>query len=741
MRTARLAHIAHVVRRTVGRGRWQRRVAGSRTFFDPLAPPEEGSADAVVNSMLLGWARCRSEPNASVEVDVYADERFLARVPANLPRADVPSDSVGQSHNVGFAFHLPPAVGLCGQIVRVFAARSGLELAGSPLRVSERELSILDRLAQSSVKSLTAGVASAVSFAAQRRLYGRRFDVFVETDPSYPEGEWPVSRSMAYVNAAMFKGALSANGPQAALDFLIAVAEHFSTTSAGMPVGPEFARKLVEPRGGAPVRMPLLIDLLRVRAGLPEPAEEAAAARMIGLGLNFLLTRRLPVELLGREVMDWLAACRESGARWDAVLSATGYIVERSGGTGARQALARHIGLSQIVFGEDVSSAAHPTTIYPGVRLLAVDYGECGLTQNVRQSRKCVEALGFAHDAEVLSLNALRRSSAPRLDARQVALLHVQPDDVVEVIMRLPEGQAGQHLIGFFMWETERVPETFALGLRLVDEIWTGSTFCADVFRREAETPVHVMSHAVEPVAPDPCFSLVKFAEIGEPTFLVLTHFDARSWITRKNPVAVARAFLKCFPKGDEAARLIIKTRRAREGALSTYAGVVWTELEDIVAADPRIRLIDADLPAAAMAALMASSDVYVSLHRGEGFGYGPAEALVAGVPLIVSAFGGSLDFAGSARLVPCRRRALLPGEYLVSGRDQVWGEPDCDVAARHLGEIFADRHAARVAAAAARFGALKDLSLAALASRYGSRLSKIMASRPRLDAAEGAVA
>jgi glycosyltransferase involved in cell wall biosynthesis len=58
-----------------------------------------------------------------------------------------------------------------------------------------------------------------------------------------------------------------------------------------------------------------------------------------------------------------------------------------------------------------------------------------------------------------------------------------------------------------------------------------------------------------------------------------------------------------------------------------------------------RYRSFDDYLPRGDVYALTNACDVYLSLHRGEGFGLGIAEAMSMGKPVIVSNCGGCTEF------------------------------------------------------------------------------------------------
>jgi glycosyltransferase involved in cell wall biosynthesis len=106
---------------------------------------------------------------------------------------------------------------------------------------------------------------------------------------------------------------------------------------------------------------------------------------------------------------------------------------------------------------------------------------------------------------------------------------------------------------------------------------------------------------------------------------------------------------------------------------------------------------------------LMASLDVYVSLHRAEGFGLTMAEAMAIGKPVIATGYSGNLDFMDihSAWLVdhavvstPCPH-----GPYPAGSR---WSEPSV----AHAAELMrgAENLARREALGAAARRHLRDV-------------------------------
>jgi glycosyltransferase involved in cell wall biosynthesis len=98
------------------------------------------------------------------------------------------------------------------------------------------------------------------------------------------------------------------------------------------------------------------------------------------------------------------------------------------------------------------------------------------------------------------------------------------------------------------------------------------------------------------------------------------------------------------------------------------------------------------------MNALLSSIDVYVSLHRAEGFGLGIAEAMSLGKPAIATAYSGNLDFTDSTnsclvgyqlRPIETADHHLFPEAAGVYVPGIPWAEPSVDQAARWMRFLY----------------------------------------------------
>jgi len=236
-------------------------------------------------------------------------------------------------------------------------------------------------------------------------------------------------------------------------------------------------------------------------------------------------------------------------------------------------------------------------------------------------------------------------------------------------------------------WELGRIPNEYRMFVDRFDEIWAPSRFVEDAFRASTDRPVTLLPQPVR-IPADAAMS----GDSDQP-FTILTYFDFDSFRSRKNPDATVAAFQLAFPLSRRDVRLVIKVRGG-----GNDDGREW--LAQIAAADTRIVPIDKTFDRATMDRLIFDCDVFISLHRSEGFGFGPAEAMAAGKPVVATDYSGSTDFVTTSTGYPVAYDLVpVAEEHYVDWKDQVWAEPSVDDAAHWLCVIEADRNAANAKA------------------------------------------
>jgi hypothetical protein len=165
--------------------------------------------------------------------------------------------------------------------------------------------------------------------------------------------------------------------------------------------------------------------------------------------------------------------------------------------------------------------------------------------------------------------------------------------------------------------------------------------------------------------------------------------FDMLSVFERKNPLGLIEAYRRAFGPDFQDTTLVLKVTRLDQEPRYRK------QLEQAVASVSGI-LIDRHMGRQELDGLFNVCDVYVSLHRSEGFGMTMAEAMYLGKPVIATAYSGNMDFmnVGNSYLVDYQLVDLERncGPYQRGAR---WAEPDLDDAAAQMQRVFADREEA----------------------------------------------
>ena len=253
-------------------------------------------------------------------------------------------------------------------------------------------------------------------------------------------------------------------------------------------------------------------------------------------------------------------------------------------------------------------------------------------------------------------------------------------------------GVTARRTVGHWHWELERLPSYWQNSYSYYDEIWASSRFAAEAFAADARRPVRMLNGAVtvpEGVRPLPRRQL----GLREDATVFLFMFDFGSYVSRKNPQAVIDAFAQAFPLGTEPVQLLIKTQNA------ALRPELWSELTGRTD-DERLLFRDERLSRAELVGLIASANAFVSLHRSEGYGRVPAEAMLLGVPVILTGYSGTADFtdADCACIVAYDLVMVDPADY-PGVEQQRWADPNVENAARHMQWVHTEPEAARAMA------------------------------------------
>jgi len=247
--------------------------------------------------------------------------------------------------------------------------------------------------------------------------------------------------------------------------------------------------------------------------------------------------------------------------------------------------------------------------------------------------------------------------------------------------------------IGLWVWEMGHMPPAWREAYATVDEIWTPSHYCAEVFRGEGDKPVRVVPHVVAaPPASHAAARDAVRAQLGltPRERFVLYAFDGASYLVRKNPDALVRAFAAAG-LATQGWRLVLKTKNLLDQPKDGAA------LAQLVAETEGAQILESQLSSEALAALFDAADIYASSHRSEGFGLTVAEAMAVGKPVVATDYGGVQDFLDASCGYPVPARTVrLEQDFGVYARGGTWGEVDEAAFARALQAAAAEVDAGR---------------------------------------------
>ncbi|MEO1366304.1 MAG: glycosyltransferase [Acidobacteriota bacterium] len=362
----------------------------------------------------------------------------------------------------------------------------------------------------------------------------------------------------------------------------------------------------------------------------------------------------------------------------------------------------------------------------PGVNVVGYLDAETGMGEAGRGMVRALEAAAVPTTLHTLGLGVVaRREDGEHAGAESdfehdINLFVLNADQVLPVRDHLgPDVFAGRYNIGLWLWELEDFPAHLEAAFEPLDEIWTPSTFCLDALARVSPIPVRRIPL---PISRRPLDPLDRgHFDLTEDAFVALFVFNYLSYAERKNPVAAVRAFRQAF--GDDPGRqLVLKTSQ------KDFAPDAHRALLAAVDGAPNIRLVDDYLSRREIDSLMAAADVYLSLHRSEGYGLTVAESMLRGTPVVATPYSGVTDFFDSTTGWPTAYELLTleraAGPYPAGSR---WAEPDVEHAAELLRAVAAggDDVARRVDRA--RRHVEDELSVSAVGARIRATLDVIV--------------
>lgn len=280
------------------------------------------------------------------------------------------------------------------------------------------------------------------------------------------------------------------------------------------------------------------------------------------------------------------------------------------------------------------------------------------------------------------------------------------------------ERRTGRRILGYTVWELERLPDHWPAILNRLDGVLVPCHWNVQVFRDSGVTaPIHVVPHlsqfeSLAPPTPDDHRSLRR--RLGEAlNSKPFVFYTIGFWSHRKAPYLALQAYWKAF-NADEPVLMVIKTcakditrwhrhwRKAFRLSHPTPQQTVARMARGLGSLPGVVVIADETLSDGEMQALHEIGDCFVSLTRTEGWGLGAFEAARLGRPVVMTAYGGQLDFLDPERswlvdheMVPVHEPAWA-ANYRPS---DLWAEPSVEKAAEQMRRVFEQYSKARAQA------------------------------------------
>ncbi len=360
-----------------------------------------------------------------------------------------------------------------------------------------------------------------------------------------------------------------------------------------------------------------------------------------------------------------------------------------------------------------------------GVNLIGYNRAEMGVGEGLRSSARALSAAAINFDIinfETGNPGRMQDFSWIHKEVKtplyDINLVHVNGDQFSKVVHELPAHVfKGRYTIGHWSWEMPEIPPEWLQAFEHVDEVWVPSDFVKRAVEQFTDIPVVIIPFSVN-IRADNNLSKAYFG-IPENTFCFLFMYDMRSILERKNPQGTLDAFKNAFEPGDTGVCLVLKVMNATAAEianLQTAIGI-WQNIIILEGVHERHEIT----------ALLTLIDCYISLHRSEGFGLTPAEAMCLGKSTIITNWSGSTEYMNAQNCIAIDYQLVeLQKDCGPYRKGQLWAEPNLKMAAEAMVMLRENPDIAKKIGAEAQKTIESQFSPVAIGARIADRLQII---------------
>lgn len=318
-----------------------------------------------------------------------------------------------------------------------------------------------------------------------------------------------------------------------------------------------------------------------------------------------------------------------------------------------------------------------------GVNLFGYFNKKTGLAIGVNLMKNVIEKIKINFSTHNVNIddNSLISPLETNNKVWDISLFHINADQTGNFAPYLQKEHLNTYKIGYWAWELERFPSEPLTNAKFLNDIWVPSNFIADSIERSCFIRPKVIPHPV--LEHDENNFCLDTKYNFKNKFNVTGIFDLNSYIDRKNPFGILKTYQKaCKDKNfQENSQLILKISGTfnKKRAISKI-------LSEAKKSKISLTIIDEILSNSEMESLRNSTDVFISLHRSEGFGLNIIENMNAGNIVIATNYSGNIDYMNETNslLVDYKLTPIQEDQYPY-GEGQFWAEPDINDACEKL--------------------------------------------------------
>jgi len=333
-----------------------------------------------------------------------------------------------------------------------------------------------------------------------------------------------------------------------------------------------------------------------------------------------------------------------------------------------------------------------------GVNLIAYIRAEMGLGVVARGMASALESAGIPFNIiNVESGNYSQHTDYSWMHKEvshsdyDTTIVFMNPDQSLHLRSLVPTTMLGdRYVVAQWYWELAELPDEWVKEFEFVDEVWAASRFIGEAVSRKSPVPVVRIPPVVLLSGGGTRLSRNQLG-LPENRYLFLAMFDAKSVLQRKNPLGVLRAFNTAFRSCDSSVGLVMKFNNPDDREPMLQA------VREEMAGRENVFVLNRIMDRDEVTSLIKVCDCFVSLHRSEGFGLGPAEAMSLGKPAIITNWSGNTDYMTSDNCIAIDYELVRLGEdYGPYRADQYWAEADLDQASHWMKTIVREPELAK---------------------------------------------